>query len=89
LYDHHIFEAVNAITAARGEPNSDAHQYLLGTGTESGTEITGWGDTGKPEDLLEARRLRSTDPRAAEAFRRPGGRQVDIAGKVILEPARP
>ena len=61
LYDHHIFEAVKAITpSARGELEiSDAHQYLLDKGYTVGfTEITGWWkDTGKPTDLLEANRL--------------------------------
>jgi glucose-1-phosphate thymidylyltransferase len=61
LYDHHIFEAVNAITpSARGELEiSDAHQYLIDKGLKVGfSEITGWWkDTGKPTDLLEANRL--------------------------------
>jgi glucose-1-phosphate thymidylyltransferase len=61
LYDHHIFEAVKAITpSARGELEiSDAHQYLLDKGYKVGyAEITGWWkDTGKPTDLLEANRL--------------------------------
>ena len=61
LYDHHIFEAVNAIApSARGELEiSDAHQYLIDKGFTIGySEITGWWkDTGKPTDLLEANRL--------------------------------
>jgi glucose-1-phosphate thymidylyltransferase len=61
LYDHHIFEAVNAITpSVRGELEiSDAHQYLIDKGYTVGfAEITGWWkDTGKPTDLLEANRL--------------------------------
>jgi glucose-1-phosphate thymidylyltransferase len=61
LYDHHIFEAVKAITpSARGELEiSDAHQYLIDKGYKVGfAEITGWWkDTGKPTDLLEANRL--------------------------------
>ncbi|MBN2365140.1 MAG: glucose-1-phosphate thymidylyltransferase [Calditrichaeota bacterium] len=61
LYDHTIFEAVNAIQpSARGELEiSDAHQYLLDKGYRiTYSEITGWWkDTGKPEDLLEANRL--------------------------------
>jgi len=61
LYDHHIFEAVNAIEpSARGELEiSDAHQYLLDHDYEvTFSEITGWWkDTGKPLDLLEANRL--------------------------------
>ncbi len=61
LYDHHIFEAVKAITpSSRGELEiSDAHQYLITKGYKVGySEITGWWkDTGKPTDLLEANRL--------------------------------
>lgn len=61
LYDHHIFEAVNAIKpSSRGELEiSDAHQYLIDKGYAVGyAEITGWWkDTGKPTDLLEANRL--------------------------------
>ncbi len=61
IYDHTIFEAVNAIDpSARGELEiSDAHQYLLDKGYRiTYSEITGWWkDTGKPEDLLEANRL--------------------------------
>jgi glucose-1-phosphate thymidylyltransferase len=61
LYDHHIFEAVNAIKpSARGELEiSEAHQYLIDKGYKIGySEITGWWkDTGKPSDLLEANRL--------------------------------
>jgi glucose-1-phosphate thymidylyltransferase len=61
LYDHHIFEAVDAIKPSpRGELEiSDAHQYLITKGYKVGyMEITGWWkDTGKPTDLLEANRL--------------------------------
>jgi len=61
VYDHHIFEAVNAIKpSARGELEiSDAHQYLLDHNLEVGySEITGWWkDTGKPIDLLEGNQL--------------------------------
>ena len=61
VYDHHIFEAVNAIKpSARGELEiSDAHQYLLDHDYTVGySEITGWWkDTGKPIDLLEGNQL--------------------------------
>ena len=61
IYDHSIFEAVNAIQpSARGELEiSDAHQYLLDKGKKvTFSEITGWWkDTGKPQDILEANRL--------------------------------
>jgi glucose-1-phosphate thymidylyltransferase len=92
LYDHHIFEAVNAITpSARGELEiSDAHQYLLERGYRVGySEITGWWkDTGKPEDLLEANRLALDKIREQPEAFRPGqvDAKSDIAGKVILEP---
>ena len=87
IYDHHIFEAVNAIQpSARGELEiSDAHQYLLDHGyVVTYSEITGWWkDTGKPDDLLEANRLVLENlPARLEG-------QVDqqstLAGKVILE----
>jgi glucose-1-phosphate thymidylyltransferase len=92
LYDHHIFEAVNAIQpSARGELEiSDAHQYLIDHGYRVGySEITGWWkDTGKPEDLLEANRLVLDKIREQPDVFRPGqvDAKSDIAGKVILEP---
>jgi glucose-1-phosphate thymidylyltransferase len=92
VYDHHIFEAVHAITpSARGELEiSDAHQYLLEHGYRVGySEITGWWkDTGKPEDLLEANRLALDKIREQPEAFRPGqvDAKSDIAGKVILEP---
>jgi glucose-1-phosphate thymidylyltransferase len=87
LYDHHIFEAVKAITpSARGELEiSDAHQYLIDKGYKIGySEITGWWkDTGKPTDLLEANRLilDSLEPRSLGEI---DARSV-IAGKVVIE----
>lgn len=87
LYDHHIFEAVKAITpSARGELEiSDAHQYLIDKGYTVGyTEITGWWkDTGKPNDLLEANRLvldNITPSVQGEVDARSA-----VAGKVIIE----
>lgn len=91
VYDHHIFEAVHAITpSARGELEiSDAHQYLLQRGYRVGySEITGWWkDTGKPEDLLEANRLALDKLREQPGAFGPGqvDAKSDIAGKVILE----
>ncbi len=87
LYDHHIFEAVKAITpSTRGELEiSDAHQYLIDKGYKVGfAEITGWWkDTGKPTDLLEANRL------VLEYITPDIQGEVDdrstIAGKVIVE----
>lgn len=92
VYDHHIFEAVNAIApSVRGELEiSDAHQYLLERGYRVGySEITGWWkDTGKPEDLLEANRLALDKIREEHGAFRSGqvDDKSDIAGKVILEP---
>lgn len=61
MFDHHIFEAVNAIKPSwRGELEiTDAIQYLIEKGYEVYPYIhTGWWiDTGKMEDLLEANRL--------------------------------
>jgi glucose-1-phosphate thymidylyltransferase len=87
LYDHHIFEAVKAITpSARGELEiSDAHQYLINKGFKVGfAEITGWWkDTGKPTDLLEANRLvldNVTPSNEGEVDDR-----STVAGKVIVK----
>jgi glucose-1-phosphate thymidylyltransferase len=86
LYDHHIFEAVKAITpSARGELEiSDAHQYLIEKGYKVGfAEITGWWkDTGKPTDLLEANRL-VLDNIAPSVEGEVDARSV-VAGKVIV-----
>lgn len=87
LYDHTIFEAVNAIQpSARGELEiSDAHQYLLDHGYKvTFSEITGWWkDTGKPNDLLEANRLILENLKDASE----GEVNADshVAGNVILQ----
>lgn len=87
LYDHHIFEAVKAITpSARGELEiSDAHQYLIDKGFKVGfAEITGWWkDTGKPTDLLEANRL-VLDNITSDIQGEVDDRST-IAGKVIVQ----
>ena len=87
LYDHHIFEAVKAITpSARGELEiSDAHQYLIDKGYKVGyAEITGWWkDTGKPLDLLEANRLILDS--LAPAVRGEVDERSTVVGKVIVE----
>ncbi len=61
MFDHHIFEAVEAIKPSwRGELEiTDAIQYLIDKGYKVYPYIhTGWWiDTGKMEDLLEANRL--------------------------------
>ncbi|MCL4499361.1 MAG: sugar phosphate nucleotidyltransferase [Chloroflexi bacterium] len=61
MFDHNIFEAVNAIKpSARGELEiTDAIQYLVDHKyrVESHTIQGWWKDTGKLEDMLEANRL--------------------------------
>lgn len=61
MFDHHIFEAVNAIKpSARGELEiTDAIQYLIDHGYEVRSHIiTGWWkDTGNLEAVLEANRI--------------------------------
>lgn len=61
MFDHHVFEAVNAIKpSARGELEiTDAIQYLIDKGYRVESHIiTGWWkDTGKLEDMLEANRM--------------------------------
>ncbi len=61
MFDHHVFEAVNAIKpSARGELEiTDTIQYLIDTGRRvDPSVITGWWiDTGKKDDILEANRL--------------------------------
>ncbi len=61
MFDHHVFEAVNAIQpSARGELEiTDAIQYLLDHGYHiHAHELSGWWfDTGKMEDMLEVNRL--------------------------------
>ena len=61
MFDHHIFEAVNAIQpSARGELEiTDAIQYLIDHGyrVESHLVTGWWKDTGNLEAMLEANRL--------------------------------
>jgi len=61
LFDHHVFEAVNAIAPSwRGELEiTDAIQWLVTHGyTVRPHLVTGWWkDTGKLEDILEANRM--------------------------------
>jgi len=61
MFDHHVFEAVNAIKpSARGELEiTDTIQYLIDHGYDVRPHfLTGWWiDTGKMEDMLEANRL--------------------------------
>jgi glucose-1-phosphate thymidylyltransferase len=61
MFDHHVFEAVNAIKpSARGELEiTDTIQYLIDNGLDvQASIIEGWWiDTGKMADILEANRL--------------------------------
>lgn len=72
MFDHHIFEAVNAIQpSARGEYEiTDAIQWLIDKGYEVYPHVhEGWWiDTGKPTDMLEANSnvLQSITPSIAE-----------------------
>ncbi|RLC79593.1 MAG: glucose-1-phosphate thymidylyltransferase [Chloroflexi bacterium] len=87
MFDHHIFEAVNAIKPSwRGELEiTDAIQYLI----EHGYEVypyfhKGWWiDTGKMEDLLEANRLLLDEITPCIEGEVRGN--SSIAGRVVIE----
>ncbi len=87
MFDHHVFEAVNAITPSwRGELEiTDAIQYLVSKGYEVYPYIhRGWWiDTGKPIDMLEAnnRILDELDHRIEGYV----DRDSQINGKVTVE----
>ena len=61
MFDHHVFEAVNAIKpSARGELEiTETIQYLIDHGYDVRSHLlTGWWiDTGKMQDILDANRL--------------------------------
>jgi glucose-1-phosphate thymidylyltransferase len=87
MFDHHVFEAVNAIQPSwRSELEiTDAIQYLIEQGYQVYPYIhEGWWiDTGKMEDMLEANRLvLDTNESRIEGF-------VDadskVNGKVVIE----
>lgn len=61
MFDHHVFEAVNAIKpSARGELEiTETIQYMIDHGYDVRSHLlTGWWiDTGKMQDILDANRL--------------------------------
>jgi glucose-1-phosphate thymidylyltransferase len=87
MFDHHIFEAVNAIKPSwRGELEiTDAIQYLMDRGYAVYPYIHEgyWIDTGKMEDMLDANRLilEELEPRK-EGFVDTASR---IHGRVVIE----
>lgn len=92
LYDHHIFDAVNAIKPSpRGELEiSDANHYLIENGFHvTYSEVTGWWkDTGQPEDLLEANRFvldQMVDGPMGSIISGEVDEKSDLRGKVIIE----
>ncbi len=88
MFDHHVFEAVNAIKpSARGELEiTETIQYLIDHGFNVGAQpLTGWWiDTGKTSDILEANRL------ILDILERKIAGQVTgdshLEGRVVLEP---
>ena len=87
MFDHHVFEAVKAITPSwRGELEiTDAIQYLIDNGHRVYPYIhEGWWiDTGKMEDMLEANRLilETMKPRAEGLV----DADSKVNGKVVIE----
>jgi len=87
MFDHHVFEAVNAIQPSwRGELEiTDAIQYLIEQGYQVYPYIhEGWWiDTGKMEDMLEANRLvlESNESRVEGVV----DADSKVNGKVIIE----
>ncbi len=88
MFDHHVFEAVNAIQPSwRGELEiTDAIQYLVDHGYQVYPYVhEGWWiDTGKMEDMLDANRLvlEELEPRV-EGYVDSGSQ---LCGKVVIEP---
>lgn len=87
MFDHHIFEAVNAITPSwRGELEiTDAIQYLIDHGYKVYPHIhEGWWiDTGAPGDLLEANSLVLDE--IAHTIEGYVDRDSEINGKVTIQ----
>lgn len=88
MFDHHIFEAVEAIRpSARGELEiTDAIQWLVSNGYNVYPYLhEGWWiDTGKKDDMLEANRLvlEELEPSVQGYV----DRDSQLIGKVIIEP---
>lgn len=87
MFDHHIFEAVNAIQPSwRGEYEiTDAIQYLVDHGYKVYPYIhEGWWiDTGKMEDMLDANRLVLEELEArVDGYVDSGSK---LCGKVVIE----
>jgi glucose-1-phosphate thymidylyltransferase len=88
MFDHHVFEAVNAIKpSARGELEiTDTIQYLIDQKLNVRAHLLtgGWIDTGKMADILGANRL------VLDVLESKNEGQVDstsiIEGRVILQP---
>ncbi len=87
MFDHHVFEAVNAIQpSARGELEiTDTIQYLIDHNLDVRAHLLsgGWIDTGKMSDILEANRL------VLDILEAKNEGQVDstsiIEGRVVLQ----
>ncbi len=88
MFDHHVFEAVNAIRpSARGELEiTDTIQYLIDQKLDVRAHLLtgGWIDTGKMADILEANRL------VLDVLDAKNEGQCDSAsileGRVVLQP---
>jgi glucose-1-phosphate thymidylyltransferase len=87
MFDHHIFEAVEAIKPSwRGELEiTDAIQYLIEKGYKVYPYIhRGWWiDTGKMEDLLEANRLLLDEINTSVEGKIDG--DSSVTGRVVIE----
>ena len=87
MFDHHIFEAVNAIKPSwRNELEiTDAIQKLVETGYDVHPHlVTGWWkDTGKIEDILEANRLILETLKGSIKGKIDGNSKID--GRVVIE----
>lgn len=89
LFDHHIFEAINAICPSkRGELEiTDAIQYLIEQGHLVRPHIVNgyWIDTGQMHDMLEANRVVLSSIKRAIADSADIDQASQLEGEVILE----